>query len=84
MTIKKTIHQQLLWVASQLKSPMATAYQISQLTAAETDCTNKQRLAIEKWWQRKLNNEQMRTLEQLEQNLDVLGFEIVIREKVDE
>ena len=81
MKKSKPIYEQLLWVASQLGKPTATPYQISQLAAAVTACSEVERRTIEKWWQRKLKNEQMKALELLETNLAALGFEVVIREK---
>ena len=60
-----------------------TAYGISMLIAAETDPTESERQAIEKRWQRWLKGESLKTLEDLEADLEVLGYALKIEPLID-
>ena len=59
-----------------------TAYQIAQIISAETDPTTKEFKRINQRWQRWLKGESLGSLKALEEDLDSLGFEIVIKELI--
>ena len=55
-----------------------TAYAISQLVAAETDPTLKDRHRCEGRWQRWLDRRGLKTLSLLEEDLKRLGYQLTI------
>ena len=73
-----SIYTQIQKVATSLN---LTAYGISQFIAAETDPTNRERMACEKRWQSWLKGEGLRTLIKLEADLDALGYSIEIKKR---
>jgi len=58
-----------------------TPYGISQMIAAKTDPTSRERMATEKRWQGWLKGEGLRTLTKLEADLEALGYTIEIKAK---
>ena len=58
-----------------------TPYGISQVIAAETDLTNRERMACEKRWQSWLKGEGLRTLIKLEADLNALGYSLEIKKR---
>lgn len=68
-------------IQSQIQRVVAecgSAYRISQMIAAETDPTNRQRMACEKRWQKWPQGQGLKTLTLLEQDLAHLGYVLKI------
>jgi len=60
-----------------------TPYGIGHLIAAETGCTNRERMACEKRWQGYTKGRGLRQLSQIEADLLALGYTIQIKAAKD-
>ena len=78
MIMKANILTQLQGVVTSLN---LTPYGISQVIAAETDPSNRERMACEKRWQSWLKGEGLRTLIKLESDLNALGYNLEIKKR---
>ena len=58
-----------------------TPYGISHAISAETDPTNRERMACEKRWQGYVKGQGLKQLQKLEADLDALGYRITIEKQ---
>lgn len=71
-----SIHQQLLQHLGR-----HTAYQIAQMLAAETDPGSAEFNRVKTRWQRWLGGVSLNSVNMLAKELELLGFELVIKRK---
>jgi len=79
MPNKPEITAQVKSVATALN---LTPYGISHAIAAETDCTERERMACEKRWQGYTKGRGLRQLSQIEADLLALGYTIQIKKEL--
>ena len=58
-----------------------TPYGIAQHISAETDPTNRERMACEKRWQGYVKGQGLKQLQKLEGDLNALGYKITIEKQ---